>query len=167
MALVAADYIKPIKLLGGGATPIMSLKKAAATVCYKGMVCIATAGLVVAAADGPTTGTILGISLDNITAAEAKTAVSVCPALPDVVFSAHTATGDTGGTTTITDANLFVAYGLSLEGTAGVNVWYINVADATDECALAIKRLYADDTAWAEVEFTFSNSLWIKSAVQS
>jgi len=167
MALVAADYIKPIKLLGGGSTPIMSLKKAAGTVCYKGMICIATTGLVVAATDGPATGTILGVCLDDISAAQALTSVLICPALPDVVFSGRTGTGDVGGTVTITDANLGVAYGLSLEGTAGVNVWYINVGDTGDECVLPIKRLDADSTAWAKVEFTFSNSLWIKSAVQS
>lgn len=156
MALVAADYIKPVKTLASTSTPIMQLKKGASTVCYKGMIVIASSGLAIAASDGPDTNTILGVCLEDITAAQALTEVSICPALPDVIFTGRTATGSSGGTTTITDANLFVTYDLALNS----SIWYINVGANSDDVVAAIKRLDADSTAWAKVEFMFVDSFF-------
>lgn len=154
MALVSADYLKPIRMMHGGAIPTEHWKKASGTTFARGTVVIATSGLIVTAADGPTTGTILGVSVE--TADSGKTTVAICPAIETVIWEVATATGDAGATTTITDANLFVGYGLSVNS----NIWYINVADGSDIAMALIKRLEADSTAWAKAEAVFRDSIW-------
>ena len=154
MAIVSADYLKPIRMLHGGAIPTERWKKASATTFVRGTVVIATAGLIVAATDGPTTGTILGVSVES--ADSGLTDVAICPALETVVFEVVTATGDSGATTTIADANLFIGYGLSLNS----SIWYVNVADSSDIAMVLIKRLDADSTAWAKAEAVFRDSIW-------
>lgn len=161
MALVAADYIKPVKTIAGTSTPIITMKKAAGTAIHKGSVIIATSGLAVIASDNPATGTVIGISVEKITAAQALTEVKVCPALQDVIFEGRTATGADGATVTIDDADLFVAVDLALYATN--NIWYLDVAASpTVACAAPIKRLDVDSTAWAKVEFMIVDSFWNK-----
>lgn len=156
MALVTADYIKPIKMLGGGSIPVMELKKASATTLARGCVVIATSGLVVTATDGPTTGTILGVTCE--TGDSGKTTVHVVPALPNIVWEVATATGDSGATTTIADSNLFVGYGVAVNS----SIWYVDVGDSSDVAMALIKRLDADSTAWAHAEAVFIDSFWSK-----
>lgn len=156
MALVADDYIRPVKALGLSSIPMMELKKATSTVCYRGMIVIATTGLAVAAADSPATATLLGVCVEDITAAQALTQVRICPALSNVIFQGATATGAAGATTTITDANLFTPYELALNS----SIWYVNVGASTDAVVGITERLEADSTAWAKVEFMFLDSFF-------
>lgn len=156
MAIVSADYLKPIRMLHGGAIPIERWKKGSGTTLAKGCVVIASSGLIITAADGPTTGTILGVTVE--TADSGLTDVAICPAINTIVWEVVTGTGDSGATTTITDANLFIGYGLSLDS----SIWYINVADSSDIAMVLTKRLEADSTAWAKAEAIFVDSLFSK-----
>jgi hypothetical protein len=156
MALTVGDHIKAVKMLGGGAVPIVNVTKASATTWLKGAIIIATSGLAVEAADGPTTGTILGVAAEA--AEDGRTEALVYPALPNAVFSGRIATGDTGGDYTSLVTNRYIRYGLSLEGTSGT--WYINAADTTDLAAMPIEFVDAIGTNLALVHFTFVDSLF-------
>lgn len=160
MALVAYDYIKPVGLLGGGTMPMMEVTKASGTTWREGAVIIATSGLAVEAADGPTTGTILGVAASA--AVSGELVASIYPALPNCVFKARIATGDAGGDYTSLVTNRYVRYGLSLEA-ATANVWYINAADTTDVAALVLEFIDAIGTNLALVKFVFIDSLFNES----
>lgn len=156
MALTVGDHIKAVGMMGGGTVPIIAVTKASATTWLKGAVIIGTSGLAVEAADGPTTGTILGIAAE---AAEAgRTEALIYPALPNAIFSARVAAGDTGGDYTSLVTNRFLRYGLSLEGTSGT--WYINSSDTSDLAALVLEFVDAIGTNLALVHFSFCDSLF-------
>ena len=63
MALAARDYFKASRTLGKGTLDIIQVTKASGTTWVKGAVIIGTSGLAVEAADGPTTGTIIGVCI--------------------------------------------------------------------------------------------------------
>ena len=155
MAIVSADYLRPTRMHSGGSIPIERWTKGSGTTFAKGTVVVASSGLIIAASDGPGTGTILGVSVEA--AASGLTTVGICPILEDVIFEAVTATGDSGATVTVADANLFVNYGLALNS----SVWYVNIGDTSSNPVVAIiKRLDADSTAWAKVEMKFVDSFF-------
>lgn len=156
MAIVSADYLKPIRMLHGGAIPIERWKKASGTELARGCLVIASSGLIITAADGAGTGTILGVTVE--TADSGLTDVAICPAINTIVWEVVTATGSSGSTATITDANLFVGYGLALDS----SIWYINVGDGSNIAMVLTKRLEADSTAWAKAEAIFVDSLFSK-----
>lgn len=157
MALVTADYFRPLRAQGLNAIPTLEVAKEAATVIYKGSVLIATSGYAVIATDGPTTGTVIGVAIEAITAAQGRTTVKMCPAFPNVLFQGNFGTGDTGGTYSPTVANMFIGHGVSLDST---NVWYINQADTTDKVVRAVDLIDDSGTAWGAVEFHFCDSAW-------
>jgi hypothetical protein len=155
MALTTGDHIKAVKMLGGGAVPMMAVTKASDTTWAKGAIIIATSGLAVEAADGPTTGTILGVAAEAAVA-DTTTAL-IFPALPNAVFSARIAAGDTGGDYTSLVTNRYLRYGLSLDASTS---WYINSSDTTDLAALVLE--FVDDIGdnLALVHFSFCDSLF-------
>ena len=155
MALAANDHFKPIGMLNGTPFPIMKVTKASATTWNKGDIIIATSGLAVVATDGPTTGTILGVALND--AVDGETEKEICPALPGVVFSGRIATGDAGGDYTSLITNRYVRYGISLDASGA---WYINAADTTDLAALVLEFIDAIGTNLAKVKFTFCDSIF-------
>lgn len=159
MALVAADYIRPLRRMGGGVLPLFNVTKASATTWTRGDIIIGTSGLAVEAADGPVRGTILGVAVED--AVNGNTKALVCAVLPDVVFQGKIATGDAGGDYTSLVTNRFTSYGLSLEA-ATSGVWYINAADTTD---LAVRVLeFIDDIGdnLASVEFVFTLTSFVE-----
>ena len=156
MALVANDYFRPVRMLGGGETPLWTVTKASATTWVAGAVIIATTGLAVEGADGPTTGTILGVAVGPAT--NGPTSAIICPALPNVIFQGRVGTGDTGTTIDSAAAYRYVkGYGVSLDATT---TWYINVADTTDDAVMIIGEVDAIGTAWGKVEFVFIDSVF-------
>lgn len=155
MALAATDYLRPNRTIGPGPIPQWPVVKASATTWDEGDVIIATSGLAVEAADGPTTGTILGVAVED--AVNGNTTALICPALPNVVFTGRIATGDTGGTVNSAVTHRYVRYGLSLDATG---TWYINVGDTSDLAVMIINLVDAAGTAWGEVEFVFVDSLF-------
>lgn len=157
MALTVNDHMKAKRMIGGGTVPIMEVTKASGTTWLKGAVIIATSGLAVEAADGPTTGTILGVAVDA--AVDGETTARIYPALPNVVFTGRIATGDTGGDYTSLVTNRYVkGYGISLEGTSGT--WYINAGDTTDDAVMVTDFVDAIGTNLALVEFVFIDSVF-------
>ena len=156
MALTVNDHIKPIGMLNGTPFPVMQVTKASATTWKKGAIIIYTNGLAVEAADGPTTGTIVGVAL--AAAVNGETTALVVPALPGVVFSGRLATGDTGGDYTSLVTDRMSRYGISLEGTSGT--WYINQGDTTDYAVLILEFIDAIGTNLALVKFTFCDSVF-------
>jgi hypothetical protein len=156
MALVANDFFRPVRMLGGGSTPTMEVTKATGTTWVEGAVIIATSGLAVEATDGPTTGTILGVAVED--AVSGKLSTLICPALPNVVFQGRLGTGDTGTTIASAVAYRYVkGYGVSLDTST---TWYINVADVTDDAVMIIGEVDAIGTAWGKVEFVFIDSVF-------
>lgn len=155
MALVAADYFHPVRMLGGGSIPTMEVTKASATTWVRGAVIIATSGLAVEAADGPTTGTILGVAAEA--AVNGNTTQLIYPALPNLVFRGRVATGDSGATYSSAVADRYDRFGVSLDATT---TWYINDNDQTDLAVLITDLVDAAATAWGEVEFVFCDSVF-------
>jgi hypothetical protein len=156
MALVANDYFRAVRMIGGGTVPTMEVTKATATTWVRGAIIIATTGLAVEAADGPTTGTILGVAAAAAT--NGPTTALIYPALPNVVFQGRLGTGDTGTTLDSAAAYRYVkGYGVSLDAST---TWYINVADTTDDAVMVIGEVDAIGTAWGKVEFVFIDSVF-------
>lgn len=155
MALVSADYIKPRRALGLNAIPQLEVLKAAGTAVNMGDIIIASSGLAIVASDGPTTGTVIGVAIEA-TAASAKTTVAVCPALPNMLFEAHIATGDSGATASLANSQLWVGYGLALNS----SIWYVNVGDTSDKQVRIVDLIDAASTAWGAVEIVFMDSVW-------
>ncbi len=155
MALAARDFIKFRKMLNGMPQPSLHVVKASGTTWKKGAIIIATSGLAVEAADGPTTGTILGVAAED--AVSGTTDAIIIPALPEVCFRGRIATGDTGGDYTSLVTNRYIRYGLSLD-TSGA--WYINAADTTDLAVMVLDFIDPIGTNLAEVEFCFVDSLF-------
>ena len=155
MALVIGDCIKAVKMLGGGTVPMMAVTKASSTTWKKGAIIIATSGLAVEGADDPTTGTILGVAAED---AVADTTVAlIFPALPNAVFSARIATGDTGGDYTSLVTNRYLRYGISLDASGA---WYINAANTTNLAALVLEFVDPIGTDLGLVNFSFCDSLF-------
>lgn len=157
MALTALDFIRPVRMLGGGETPSLSIVKASATTWSRGDLIVGTSGLAVEGADDHAVATILGIALED--AVDGKTSALICPALPNVVFWARCATGDSGATvnTAVTDrytSGTSAGFELSTDDT----VWYINLGETTTSAAMIINFIDAIGTAWGAVEFVFTNS---------
>jgi hypothetical protein len=143
-------------MLGGGALPVMQVNKESATTWHKGDVIIASGGYAVEGADGPTTGTILGVAIED--AVSGNLTALICPALPNVVFTGRLATGDAGATYTSLVTDRYVkGYGISLDATG---TWYINQADTTDDAVMIVEFLDAIGTAWALTEFVFIDSVF-------
>ena len=155
MALAARDYFKASRTLGKGTVPVMEVTKASATTWAKGAVIIGTSGLAVEAADGPTTGTILGVAAEAAT--DGNTTALIYPAFNDVVFKGRIATGDTGGDYTSLITNRYVRYGISLDASTA---WYINAADTSDLAVMVLEFVDAIGTNLAEVEFVFVDSVF-------
>lgn len=153
MALIAGDYFKPLRKIGGGTTPTLMVTKESATTWEKGAIIIGTSGYAVEAADGPTTGTILGVALAD--AVNGETTAPICPALPDIIFTGRIATGDTGGDYTSLVTNRYIRYGISLDSSGA---WYINAADTTDLAVMVTEFVDAIGTNLAQVEFVFVDS---------
>lgn len=157
MALTVNDHIKCVGMIGGGAAPLMSVTKASATTWLKGAIIIATSGLAVEAADGPTTGTILGVAAEAAVAG--STSALIYPALPNVIFSGRLATGDTGGAYTSLVTDRYVkGYGIALEGTTGT--WYINQADTTDDAVMITDFIDDIGDSLALCRFVFIDSVF-------
>ncbi len=155
MALTANDYFKPAETVGLGATNLMQVTKASATTWDAGAVIIGTSGLAVEAADGPTTGTILGVAVGAAVAGE--TTATIAPATPGAVFTGRIGAGDTGGDYTSLIGNRYTRFGISLEATTS-NVWYINSSDTTDLAVMVLEFVDAIGTNLAKVKFTFIDS---------
>jgi len=153
MALAARDTFKPDSMLNGKPFPLWQVTKESATTWVKGAVIIATSGFAVEAADGPTTGTILGIAAEAAVA-DTTTALIV-PALPEVVFSGCIATGDTGGDYTSLVTNRYLRYGVSLDSSTA---WYINAADTTDLAVMVTEFIDDIGDNLARVKFVFVDS---------
>jgi hypothetical protein len=156
MALTVNDHIKAIGMINGNPIPIIEVVKATGTTWLKGAVIIMTSGLAVEAADGPTTGTIVGIAMEA--AVSGKLTALVHPVLPGVLFSMRLGTGDTGGDYTSAITDRYLAYGISLEGTTGT--WYINQADTSDVAVLITRFIDTIGDNLALVEVTFIDSVY-------
>lgn len=155
MALKFFDHFKPLGMLNGMPFPVMKVTKASAVTWKKGAVLIPASGLAVEAADGPTTGTILGVALNK--AIDGETEKEIVPALPGVVFSGRIATGDTGGDYTSLVTNRYSRFGIALDASGA---WYINVADTTDYAVLVLEFIEDIGTNLALVKFTFIDSVF-------
>ncbi len=155
MALVASDYFRASRTIGGGPVPMITVTKASATTWDKGDVIIATSGLAVEAADGPTTGTILGVAAED--AVNGNTTALIIPALPNIIFTGKIGTGDTGTTVDLAVTHRYVRYGIALHSTG---TWFINISDTSDLAIGIIKLVDAAGTAWGKVEFTFVDSFF-------
>jgi hypothetical protein len=153
MPLALRDTFYPYGMLNGMPMPTLRVKKESATTWVKGAVIIATSGYAVEAADGPTTGTILGVAHEAAVAGQ-LTALIV-PALPEVVFSGKIATGDTGGDYTSLVTNRYLRYGVSLDSSGA---WYINAADTTDLAVMVLDFIDAIGDNLAKVQFCFIDS---------
>lgn len=155
MALVASDFFRASRTIGGGPVPMINVDKELATTWDQGDVIIATSGYAVEAADGPTTGTIIGVAAEDAVAT--KTTAIVVPALPNVVFTGKIGTGDTGTTVDLAVTHRFVRYGIALHSTG---TWFINISDTSDLAIGITKLVDAAGTAWGKVEFTFVDSFF-------
>jgi hypothetical protein len=160
MALVANDYIRAVGMRTGGTIPTMQVEKELATTWVQGAVIIGTSGYAVEGADGPTTGTILGVAAEA--AVGTKTTALVVPAFPEVIFECRIATGDAGGTVNSAVAHRYTSgFGLALDATT---TWYINIGDTTDQVVMITDLVDAAGTAWGKVRFSFVDSLWVGAA---
>lgn len=158
MALAKADRPKAKYCMGMSSIPVFEADKASGVTFHKGDVVIFTSGLAVEGADSPGSGTVVGIAAED--AINGNTIVAVWPAIPNIVFSGHVATGAAGATVDSAAAHRMVHYGLALNDTH----WYINIADVTTECVMIIRLIDAAATAWGEVEFVFTDSVWTRTA---
>ena len=157
MALKSIDYFKFSRMLNGAPAPLLDVKKESATTWSKGDVIIASGGYGVEGADGPTTGTIIGVAAEDAVAGQLS--AKVIPAIPAAVFKGRLATGDAGGDYTSLVTDRYTAYGISLEA-ATSNVWYINAADTTAIAVLILDFIDAIGTNLAEVEFVFVDTVF-------
>ena len=156
MAIVANDFIKFNKMLNGMPQPTLAVVKETAVTWDKGAVIIATNGYAVEAADGPTTGTILGIAAEP--AVSGPLFALVIPALPSVEFRGILGSGDTGADYTSLITDRYIGLGVSLEGTSGV--WYVNAADTTDIAVTVTGFIDTIGDNLAEITFVFSTGLF-------
>ena len=156
MALTANDFFRPIQMLGGLPFPTITGKAESATTWVKGAVLIDSGtGYLTEGADGPTTGTIVGVALNDKAAGE--TEAVVIPALPSVVFSGRIATGDAGGDYTSLVTNRYSKFGISLDASGS---WYINVADTTDYAVVVLDFIDDIGTNLALVKFAFIDTIF-------
>lgn len=155
MALVKADRPKAKYCIGMSSIPLFEADKASATTFHQGDVIIFTTGLAVEGADGPTVNTVVGIAAED--AINGNTIVALWPAIPGIVFSGHVATGDDGATVDSAAAHRGVSYGLAVDSNGH---WYVNIGDTTDLAVTIIRLIDAAATAWGEIEFVFTNSIW-------
>jgi hypothetical protein len=156
MALALIDHFKPVGMLNGAPFPVLSGVAESATTWYKGAVLIDSgSGYLTEGADGPTTGTIVGVALSAKVAGELTK--PIVPALPGVIFSGRIATGDSGGDYTSLVTNRYSKFGIALDSSGA---WYINVADTTDYAVLVLNFIDAIGTNLAKVQFTFIDSVF-------
>ena len=78
--------ITPCKQFGLNTHPTLHVAKASATTCTKGDLIVLSAGLGVVNNDDPTAAPVVGIASETITAAQAKLAVAVYPAIAGQLF---------------------------------------------------------------------------------
>jgi hypothetical protein len=158
MALAAIDYIKPLRHLGGGCIPTITVNKTAVAWSQGDIVVHNAAGYAAVGADDPATATILGVALHDATAV--STTAEICPALPGVTFWGRIATGDTCTTIDTAVTQRYVSgdaagFDLSLDATG---VFVINVGDTTNAPVMILNFIEAIGTAWGAVEFVFVSS---------
>lgn len=154
MALVASDYIKPLRHLGGGCIPTITVNKTAVAWSQGDIIVQNTAGYAARGADDPATATILGVALGDATAA--ATTAEIVPALPGVTFWGRIAGDDAGGTADSAAANRYVAYDLSLCDVS--DVFFVNTGDVANVPVVIINLIDVAGTAWGAVEFVFAGS---------
>jgi hypothetical protein len=155
MALVAADRPRVQYAMGMSSIPVLELDKATGTTFKKGAVVIFTSGLIVEAADGPSTGTVVGIAAED--ADSGQTLVHVWPALPNIIFTGNVATGDSGATVASAATDKGTAYGMAVNS----SIWYVNKGDTSDLLVMIVKLVDAAATAWGQVDFFFMDSIWV------
>ncbi|GAG81751.1 unnamed protein product, partial [marine sediment metagenome] len=124
----------------------MTVHCATSTTWPDGAVIIAGAsGLVTEGADGPTTGTIMGVAVGAN--ASGDTTGLIVPALPDMIFRGQIATGDSGATATTAVTLRYAEGANAYEVAVNSSIWYVNVGDTTDN-AVQILEIVDASTAW-------------------
>jgi hypothetical protein len=155
MALALIDHFKPYQMLNGTPFPVLSGTKATGVTWEKGVVLIDASGLLVEAADSPTSGTIIGVALNE--GVSGDTRVEVCPALPGVVFSGRMATTGAGAAydTQITDR--YSKFGVALHSSG---TWFIDENETSVLAVLILDFIDAIGTDLGKVKFTFMDSVF-------
>jgi hypothetical protein len=161
MALAAVDYIKPLRHLGGGCIPTITVNKTAVAWNQGDIIVHNAAGYAARGADDPTVATVLGVALGDATAA--STTAEIVPALPGVTFWARIAADDAGATQAsavtqryLSSATATAGYEFSLGDVS--DVFFINIGESTTPCVMIINLIDPAGTAWGAVEFVFTAS---------
>jgi hypothetical protein len=161
MALTANDYIRPVRMIGGGSTPVMAVNKESATTWLQGDLIVGASGYAVEGTEDVAAITVLGIALED--AVSGKLTAQICPALPNVVFWGRVATGDSGATASTAVTNRYASSTGAFELSTDDTVWYVNLGetDTGYELVMILNLIDAAATAWGAVEFVFVKSAFI------
>lgn len=155
MALSKGDYIRPARKFWAGAVPMLTAAELASQTFKKGYPLIQSSGYLKIAASSAID--VIGIALEDGSngSSNGDYNVQYVPALPGMIFEGAV-THSTASSAKITQANLFVAYGLVKSSSNNIYAINLSESSASEKSVTIVGFKDALSTAYGHAYFVFN-----------